>query len=111
MSKPRPLRRFLKRYLAPLVGVVALAFAAYVYLRRPAQPTYHLRMTAGSTLDTRHRLGLLLKSELAAFGFQLELEGTAGSETALERVNRHDLDLALVQGGLQRADFGNVREV
>jgi TRAP-type uncharacterized transport system substrate-binding protein len=68
-------------------------------------------MTAGNPLGMRHNLARMLRTEALPFGIDLELHGTKGSEDALEQVDRHALDVALVQGGLQMNGWPHVRQV
>jgi TRAP-type uncharacterized transport system substrate-binding protein len=103
--------RRLKRWLAPIVGVAALALALFFYFYSPGEKHFRLTMTAGSALDTRHKLATMLGQEMAAHGLTLELQETAGSEEALDRVNKRSLDLALIQGGLKVEGRTNVRQV
>jgi TRAP-type uncharacterized transport system substrate-binding protein len=56
-------------------------------------------------------LAELLRDEVSSRGIVLDLQPTVGSEQALDRVNEHTLDLALVQGGLALGDRPHVRQV
>jgi TRAP-type uncharacterized transport system substrate-binding protein len=97
--------------VTPVVGLGALALAVYFFFHSPGKRSYHFRMTAGNQLGMRHHLAELLKTGLARRGIQLDLHETAGSEEALDEVNNHTLDLALVLGGLQTNGRPNVRQV
>jgi TRAP-type uncharacterized transport system substrate-binding protein len=110
-SGPEKAARALWKRLAPLVGVAALALAVFFYFYSPGEKPVRLRMTAGSFLDTRNRLATVLRDQMAPHGLDLELQETAGSEEALDRVNNRTLDVALVQGGLKAAGRTNVRQV
>jgi TRAP-type uncharacterized transport system substrate-binding protein len=103
--------RVLRKWGAPAAGAAALAFALFVYFHAPRERTYHLRVTAGNALTTRSRLARLLQSEVASEGIDLELDETKGSEEALDRVNDHTLDVAMVQGGLQVSTRPHVRQI
>jgi TRAP-type uncharacterized transport system substrate-binding protein len=111
MGSQHRLRRALWTWLVPAVGVAALGLAAYFSLHSPRDRVYRLRLTAGSTTGTRHHLAELLRPEAAARGLSLDLQGSVGSEEALDRVNRGQLDCAFVQGGLSVGDRLNVRQV
>jgi TRAP-type uncharacterized transport system substrate-binding protein len=111
MSAEARLRKVFWVWLAPLGGLAALALALYFYFRSPPERTYHLSMTAGNTLGLRHNLARMLRAEASSYGIQLDLQGTKGSEDALDQVDRHALDVALVQGGLQMNGWSNVRQV
>jgi TRAP-type uncharacterized transport system substrate-binding protein len=108
--RARSLRIFWK-WVAPLAGLAAIALAFFFYFHSPPERTYRLRMTAGNAAGTRHHLARLLQAELTPQGLRLELHETPGSEEALDEVNRHALDLALVQGGLDVDGRPNVRQV
>jgi TRAP-type uncharacterized transport system substrate-binding protein len=99
------------QWLAPLAGLGALALAFYFLFHSPHERTYRLRMTAGNKLGMRHQLAQMLQAEVARQGLDLELRETPGSEEALDEVNNHTLDVALVQGGLKASGRPNVREV
>src|SRR5262249_10165842 len=105
------LRKVFWVWVAPLGGLAALALAVYLYYRSPPRRTHRLSMTAGNPLGMRHNLARMLRAEASSYGIELKLQGTKGSEDALDQVDRHALDLALVQGGLQRNGWPHVRQV
>jgi TRAP-type uncharacterized transport system substrate-binding protein len=105
------LMRILGKWSASLAGLAVLLIAIAYYSQSTRQHRYHLRMTAGSPLGTRHKLAQLMQGELAGQGIELQLVGTAGSEEALDKVDSHELDVALIQGGLQVDDRPRVRQV
>jgi TRAP-type uncharacterized transport system substrate-binding protein len=105
------MRKLFWVWVAPLVGLAALALAVYFYFRTPQERTYRLRMSAGSPLGMRHNLARMLRTEASSYGIELELRGTKGSEDALDQVDRHELDVALVQGGLEMNGWTHVRQV
>jgi TRAP-type uncharacterized transport system substrate-binding protein len=72
-------------------------------------PELHLRVTAGDRLSRRHEIATVLQRLCRERGLVLEIEPTSGSALALERVGRRQLDVALVQGGLEAGP--SVREV
>jgi TRAP-type uncharacterized transport system substrate-binding protein len=82
-----------------------------VYFYKPRDRVYQLSLTAGNPTDTRHELAELFRDELSPRGIVLDLQPTVGSEQALDRVNEHLLDLALVQGGLPLGQRPHVRQV
>ena len=104
------LRGLVWRWLAPIVGTAALALAVYLYFHTPAGKTVRLTMTAGSLLSTRAELAEVLRDAAATRGVVLDLRETVGSEQALDWVERRQVDLALVQGGLSGQGRANVRE-
>jgi TRAP-type uncharacterized transport system substrate-binding protein len=105
------LRKFVWKWLAPAAGLAALGLALFFYFHTPSDKSYRLRMTAGNALGTRHRLAVSLQGELARRNLTIELVPCRGSEDALDRVNRRELDVALVQGALAPAGRPNVRQV
>lgn len=111
MSARPSLSRILWVWVAPVAALAARALAVYAYYHTPHTRAARLRMTAGETQGTRHQLAQVLRTNVAPLGFQLDVQETAGSEEALDRVNARTLDLALVQGGLRIDDRPNVRQV
>ena len=111
MSTRTKLLRILWKWAAPIAGLAALAFAVVYYFQAPGHGRYRLRMTAGNAKGTRHQLALRLGTEAARRNLALEVVPSAGSEDALDRVNRRELDLALVQGGLAVEGRPDVRQV
>jgi TRAP-type uncharacterized transport system substrate-binding protein len=97
--------------VAPLAGLAGLGLAVYFYFHSPAPSKYRLRITAGNALGMRHRLALRLQGEVAKRNIAFELVPSAGSEQALDWVNRREVDVALVQGALISVGRPNVREV
>ena len=110
-----PLRVLLTRriwkWAGPLAGLMVLGTALGVYFHKPGEKIHRLSLTAGDPMDTRHELAELLRNEVAARGLLLDLQPTVGSEQALNRVNEHTLDMALVQGGLAFGELPHVRQV
>lgn len=95
-------------FLALLLGAyaVTLYFADGQRRKKPV----HLVATAGSFSGTRGKIADLLNSGLEEFEkITLEVRPSAGSVAALEMVNRGEIDLALIQGGLRLAEYPNVR--
>jgi TRAP-type uncharacterized transport system substrate-binding protein len=111
MSARAKLVRVFWLWLAPLAGLGALALAFYFVFHSPRERSYRLRMTAGNTLGMRHQLAQALRAEVARRGLDLALHETPSSEEALDEVNNHTLDVALVQGGLKATGRPHVRQV
>jgi TRAP-type uncharacterized transport system substrate-binding protein len=59
----------------------------------------------------RHRIALRLVSEARRHGIEIDLSPMAGSKAALDRVDSGQLQIALVQGGLDPDGWRNVRQV
>jgi TRAP-type uncharacterized transport system substrate-binding protein len=110
MKKPK-LARILGLWIAPFMGLAALAVALFLYFYTPGQRTNVLSLTAGQKQTTRNQVALALQNAGTTFGIQMEIHECAGSEDALDRVNAGKLDLALVQGGLRVDGRPNVRQV
>jgi TRAP-type uncharacterized transport system substrate-binding protein len=111
MSLRSKLVKVLWKWVAPIAGLAGLGLAVYFYFYFPAPTKYHLRITAGNALGVRHRLAQRLEGEIARRNLAFELVPSAGSEQALDWVNRREVDVALVQGALTSAGRPNVREV
>jgi TRAP-type uncharacterized transport system substrate-binding protein len=111
MALQKHLVRTVWKWAAPIAGLAALALAFYFYFHAPRERKHYLRISAGSAKAVRHKLAQQLQSELAGQSLMLELHPTVGSEEALDQVNDHKLDLALVQGGLKVNSWKNVRQV
>jgi TRAP-type uncharacterized transport system substrate-binding protein len=79
-----------------LLGVSS--FYAYTILPK----TYTVTMTGGDILGNRHFLTRILQDALVKDGVNLLIRPTDGSLSALEKVAEHKIDLALVQGGVQK---------
>jgi TRAP-type uncharacterized transport system substrate-binding protein len=111
MSVQSKLVKVLWKWVAPVAGLTALGLAVFFFFHSPAPRTYRLRLTAGNALGMRHQLALRLRGDVARRDLTFELVPSAGSEQALDRVDRREVDAALVQGGLTSVGRPNVREV
>jgi TRAP-type uncharacterized transport system substrate-binding protein len=111
MGALRQLLRVLRK--RPLVGGALLLAGVTLYfawgLLFPKY--YRLSITPGSPRTRRTKVATSLADQLRDSRIQLRLIATVGSEEALEKVNCHELDLALVQGGLSACGLENVRQV
>jgi len=95
-----------------LVAVLAIGFVvltAVFLILGLRTPSYDLSISAGAAEGRRHQLAEQLRDECARRGVRLSLEETHGSEEALAEVGKGDLDVALIQGGLEAPR--SVREV
>ena len=103
------LRVFLLSTRAALVlGLVALAAAA-LFLLLPRAGRHALRISAGDLLGRRAAIARALGEETSGRGLTLDLVEAPGSLEVIERIQRRELDLGLVQGGLEVGP--DVREV
>ena len=80
------------------LSLVAAATASYFALREPAARPFALSITAGSAEGARHRVAEALRREAAPAGIALRVSASAGSEAALDDVDRRRLDLARSRG-------------
>ncbi len=71
---------------------------------------YSLRLSGGSILSNRHQLASVLAKESEKKGLYLELRPITGTLAILEAVNQGEVDVALIQGGLD-IELANVRHV
>jgi TRAP-type uncharacterized transport system substrate-binding protein len=111
MSKLHHFRRtFWKHFL--VVGVLLLAGITLYFLWCALCPRhYSLSITPGSPKTRRTKVASALSDQLQDSHVRLRVIATVGSEEALGKVNSHELDLALVQGGLSARGLDNVRQV
>lgn len=113
----QPLRRILERVRqlgesprALAIAVVLFLVAAGVFLFASFhEARFEIRMTAGDQRGRRAEVARALRAEAERRGVEVELVPAIGSQDALARVQRHELDAALVQGGLEPSP--DVREV
>jgi len=87
-----------------LLGVSS--FYAYTVMPK----TYTVTMTGGDILGNRHFLTRILQGALTDEGVNLLIRPTEGSLSALAKVSEHKIDLALVQGGVQK-NYPNVYQL
>jgi TRAP-type uncharacterized transport system substrate-binding protein len=94
------------------LGVLLLTGLTLYCLRGTLFPKrYSLSITPGSPKTRRTKVALSLAEELQTSRVHLRVLATVGSEEALGKVNRRQLDLALIQGGLSARGLDNVRQV
>lgn len=104
------LRRWLDdpRALVALIAV-ALAIAAFSLWLAMRQHRYEIRLAAGDPRGRRAEIARALADEAAAHRVDVTIVDTSGSEDSLARVERREVDVALVQGGLDGNE--DVREI
>jgi TRAP-type uncharacterized transport system substrate-binding protein len=91
----------IRRTLAILLVTVLLGATVYfVYGLLPKK--YTLSISGGGILTNRHHLARVLQSEAAKNGLTLEIMPVSGSMNTLEAVSSGELDIALIQGGLEK---------
>lgn len=87
--------------LVPLLIVVAVASAVYFFMESGRERTVRLTITAGDALGRRHELALNLADVAPNHGLVLSVVPTEESSEALEKIADGELDVALVQGGIE----------
>jgi TRAP-type uncharacterized transport system substrate-binding protein len=98
-------------WLPPAAGIAALALACFFYFHSPRPRRYDLTLTAGNARGMRQHLAVRLAEESARRQVALEVRPSAGSGQALDWVNSHRVDVALVQGGLATDEWPDVRQI
>jgi TRAP-type uncharacterized transport system substrate-binding protein len=94
-----------------VLGVAAIGLAAFFALHEPQERPVRLRLTAGQEEGTRHRIAQELRREAARRNLSIEVSPTAGSPDALHALAAGQVDVALVQGGLEMRDSPPLRQV
>lgn len=97
-------------FLATAIAVLGIGMWFVLYSPR-SQPATKLRMTAGNATGIRHRLAVAFSKEAKAFGFQIEVVPSDGSESALAMLETGKLDFAFIQGGLLDTSLRRVHQV
>jgi TRAP transporter TAXI family solute receptor len=87
---------------AAVVAVLSLWFALH-------EQRWELRLAAGDPRGRRAEIARALRDEARRYHVDVTLVDTAGSEDSIARVQRREVDVALVQGGLDGNE--DVREV
>lgn len=91
----------IRNTLAILLVTSLLSVAAYfIYDLLPKE--YYLAISGGGILTNRHHLVKVLQSEAEKDSIHLQVEPVSGSLEALKEVSEGKLDLALIQGGLEK---------
>lgn len=108
IKKARQNKRIRQTLAIALVCILLLLAGKFILELIPRH--YVLSITGGSVLSQRHFLIKLLQDEVKEEHISLKIVKTGGSLEALEMVDEGQIDLALVQGGLE-AKFPNVMHV
>lgn len=80
--------------------ILFLLLVAGHFVRQMLPVNYHYRMSGGDILGNRHFLAKILQQDLVKHGLTLEVVPTGGSQESIAKVERGELDFALIQGGL-----------
>ena len=105
------LRNRRNRYLLLAALGALLSIVALLSLGNRGTPKWDLTLTAGSAVGKRHQIAETIAKFAQGQGVTLSLVPSSGSRSALDQVNRHQVDLALVQGGIPTSKFSHVRQV
>jgi len=96
---------------ALLLGLLGLGAALAGVLVGPTPPLRKITLTAGALDSTRAIVARALDRSLAAHGFDVELVGAESSEDEVQRVERGDVDFALVSGAYRLERYPHLRLV
>ncbi|MGE3806269.1 MAG: TAXI family TRAP transporter solute-binding subunit [Gemmataceae bacterium] len=94
-----------------LVGLLLVILGVLALSQRSSSPSYQLRISSGTDVEVREKMVQFLTQKGAQQGLTLEDAYSEGSLDALKKVERGELDLALVQGGIHLDAGSSVREV
>jgi TRAP-type uncharacterized transport system substrate-binding protein len=95
------------------IGLALVAVLLFFAVRAVIQLIprhYTLTASGGDIVDNRHFIARAVQAEAPKHGVSLTLRPTTGTLESLEKVSRGELDVAFVQGGLDRT-FPNVEQV
>jgi TRAP-type uncharacterized transport system substrate-binding protein len=108
------LKRFRLHFREGLAAALCLSLflvAAAVYFSSSRPKLYRLSISGGSPDGLRHQIAERLAAVARGHELILRVAGTTGSREALDQLEAHSLDVALVQGGLDHALHPHVRQV
>jgi TRAP-type uncharacterized transport system substrate-binding protein len=111
MSAPPQLMRVLRKHSLALAVLLLASITLYFLWGSLFPKQYSLSITPGSPKTRRTKVATSLADQLQTARVTLRMFATVGSEEALGKVDSHELDLALVQGGLSARGLDNVRQV
>ncbi len=80
-------------------------------MSQPRERPVRLRLTAGQAEGIRNRIAQELRREAARRHLVIDLRPTAGSQEALHALEAGQVDVALVQGGLEMQGSPVLRQV
>ena len=112
------MKRFLLRmnpFQAAGMAFVGLALVVlalwYVYFSRAKDRVYPLRLSTGRVISPPKRLTTFFLDRSGGHGVEFQLISTEGSDDSLVRIERGELDLAVVKGGILLDKNTQVRQV
>jgi len=92
---------FIRNSIAGIIGLTIAGLTGYfVYGLIPRQ--YTVTVTGGEILFYQHYLATLVRQEAAKIGVNFIIKPTSGSFEALKMVSEGKLDMAFIQGGLDK---------
>lgn len=104
------IRRWLDNPRALVLLLLAvLGFAALSLVFAMRERRHEIRLAAGDPRGRRAEIARALADEASRHGLDVHIVDTAGSEDSIARVERREVDAALVQGGLDANE--DVREI
>jgi TRAP-type uncharacterized transport system substrate-binding protein len=111
MFSLKRIRWYTREWVAAALFLALVAVGVSVYRPPWRSSRYRLAISAGSVNGLRHLIAMRLKDDAAVHGLILSIEGTKGSVDTLNLVDAGQLNLALVQGGLDSRFHPHVRQV
>ena len=113
LQRPAVLASFQRFLHSPralvLAAALAFAFAAFSLYFARREDRISILLAAGDARGRRAEIAQALADEAVAHGLDVTVVESAGSEDSREMVERREVDVALVQGGLDGNE--DVREV
>lgn len=97
---------FLKTWI-PIVLITLVALVIAFKYVNPAPPST-IKIATGRADGVYYDFAQQYKTKLAAEGYTLEIVETAGSQAALELLNKQEVDVAFVQGGVAQGSNENL---
>ncbi len=104
-------RWYVREVLAAVLFLLAAGIGLSLYYSQRPSFRKELLITGGSAGGSRAQIALCLARVARVDGLRLRVVDCEGSKQALEWLDRGQLDLALVQGGLDPEAYPHVRQV
>ena len=95
-----------------IFGLVLVILALwYFFFASSRERVYSLKMSIGRKITPPKRITTFFLERGAAHGIKLQMEDVDGSENSLAMIDRGELDLAVVKGGIRLPPDTKVRQV
>lgn len=109
----KSIRRIQRRraILLLIVGISLFSASIWIFIQQFNSPPYSVSLTAGNEFKTRHFLAELFQENAKSENVDIKLINTKDSIEALNQVESKEVDMAIIQGGLQLGDRPHIREV